>query len=76
VIVPKMKDGQPDWLAAFVILAEQPDGSEFEVSRALRRQLGTLLPAYMLPRKFYFLTTFPMTANGKADRKKLAEMIE
>jgi D-alanine--poly(phosphoribitol) ligase subunit 1 len=76
VIVPKMKDGQPDWLAAFVILAEQPDGSEFEVSRALRRQLGALLPAYMLPRKFYFLTTFPMTVNGKADRKKLAEMIE
>jgi D-alanine--poly(phosphoribitol) ligase subunit 1 len=38
--------------------------------------LGALLPAYMLPRKFYFLTTFPMTVNGKADRKKLAEMIE
>jgi D-alanine--poly(phosphoribitol) ligase subunit 1 len=76
VIVPKIKDGQPDWLAAFVILAEQPDGSEFEVSRALRKQLGALLPAYMLPRKFYFLTTFPMTVNGKADRKKLAAMIE
>jgi D-alanine--poly(phosphoribitol) ligase subunit 1 len=76
VIIPKMKDGRPDWLAAFVILAEQPDSSEFEVSRALRGQLGALLPAYMLPRKFYFLTTFPMTVNGKADRKKLAEMIE
>jgi D-alanine--poly(phosphoribitol) ligase subunit 1 len=76
VVVPKLKDGRPDWLAAFVILAEQPDGSEFEVSRALRKHLGTLLPAYMLPRKFYFMTTFPMTANGKADRKKLAGMIE
>jgi D-alanine--poly(phosphoribitol) ligase subunit 1 len=76
VIVPKMKDGRPDWLAAFVILAEQPAGSEFAVSRTLRGQLGALLPAYMLPRKFYFLTTFPMTVNGKADRKKLAGMIE
>jgi acyl-coenzyme A synthetase/AMP-(fatty) acid ligase len=29
----------------------------------------------MLPRKFHFLETLPMTANGKADRKKLAETL-
>ncbi len=75
VIVPKLTDGRPDWLAAFVILAEPPDGSLFEIGQSLRRQLGARLPVYMLPRKFFFLTTFPITANGKADRKKLAEMI-
>jgi len=29
----------------------------------------------MLPRKFVFLDAFPITANGKADRTKLAESL-
>jgi acyl-CoA synthetase (AMP-forming)/AMP-acid ligase II len=29
----------------------------------------------MIPRKFIFLESFPMNANGKADRKKLAETL-
>jgi acyl-coenzyme A synthetase/AMP-(fatty) acid ligase len=29
----------------------------------------------MVPRKFRFLEAFPMTANGKADRRKLTELI-
>ena len=45
------------------------------VSQSLRSQLGRRLPAYMLPRKFHFMEAFPMTANGKADRRKLAELL-
>ena len=30
----------------------------------------------MIPRKFHFLEAFPMTANGKADRRALAERIK
>ena len=37
--------------------------------------LSERLPAYMAPRKFHFLDAFPMTANGKADRRKLAEVL-
>jgi D-alanine--poly(phosphoribitol) ligase subunit 1 len=59
-----------------VILSERPPGSDFEVSRALRAQLGEGLPAYMLPRKFVFLDTFPMTPNGKADRRRLAALLD
>jgi yersiniabactin nonribosomal peptide synthetase len=41
----------------------------------LKTKLGELLPSYMLPRKFHFLDAFPMTPNGKADRRALAERI-
>jgi len=30
----------------------------------------------MLPRKILFLDKFPMTANGKVDRRKLAESLK
>ncbi len=73
LIIVKRKNGIPDSLSAFVIYEDQADASEFERARTLRTQLGERLPAYMIPRRFYFLTAFPMTANGKADRQKLAE---
>jgi D-alanine--poly(phosphoribitol) ligase subunit 1 len=76
VIVAKIKDGLPDYLAAFVILAEQPTASVFELTRTLRSQLTRRLPVYMVPRKFVFLETFPLTPNGKADRQKLAETLD
>ena len=46
-----------------------------DAEQALRRELGERLPAYMLPRKFVFLDAFPLTANGKADRARLAESL-
>ncbi len=75
VVLVKMKDGAPDSLAAFVILNDHSADSEFEISRALKNRMAERLPVYMIPRKFHFLSAFPMTVNGKADRKKLAEML-
>ena len=76
VVLPHLKDGQPDFLAAFVILTEKTDQSEFEWTRLLKRELKQLLPVYMLPHKFYFMDQFPMTSNSKMDRRKLAEMLK
>jgi D-alanine--poly(phosphoribitol) ligase subunit 1 len=76
VVIPAVKDGKPDSLAAFVVLSERPPGSDFQVSRTLRTQLGERLPSYMLPRRFVFLDAFPMTPNGKADRQELAALLE
>ncbi len=73
VVVPVMKQGRVDALAAFVILGARPAGTDFEIANSLKSQLLERVPAYMLPRKFYFVETFPMTPNGKADRRKLAE---
>jgi D-alanine--poly(phosphoribitol) ligase subunit 1 len=76
VVLARLKAGLPDSLTAFVILRPVPPQSEFERAQQLKRQLAQRLPAYMLPRKITFVEGFPLTANGKADRRKLAEMLE
>ena len=40
-------------------------------TKDLKERLGKFLPEYMIPKKFLFLDSIPMTANGKADRKAL-----
>ncbi len=74
IVVVRLKTGVAESLSAFVIFDNCDEPSDDECARALRDQLGERLPAYMIPRRFYFLSAFPMTPNGKADRKKLAEM--
>ena len=75
VVLPVRKAGKVESLAAFVILSGEKTGTDFQVSAALKTKLSERLPAYMLPRKFIFLETFPMTPNGKADRRVLAERL-
>jgi D-alanine--poly(phosphoribitol) ligase subunit 1 len=75
VVIPIIKNGTAQSLAAFVLLSTRGQQSHFELSDTLRKQLGQRLPAYMLPRKFVFIDAFPMTVNGKADRARLAESL-
>jgi D-alanine--poly(phosphoribitol) ligase subunit 1 len=75
VVLVAEKNGKPDSLAGFVVLRERGSGSDFDISLQFKKQLAERLPNYMVPRKFWFLETFPMTANGKADRRKLAELL-
>jgi D-alanine--poly(phosphoribitol) ligase subunit 1 len=72
VVLPVEKQGRVDSLAAFVVLKAAMEGSEFEMAAKLKTRLGERVPSYMIPRKFHFLEAFPMTVNGKADRKALA----
>jgi len=75
VVLPVMKQSRIDSLAAIVVLAIEKSGSDFEMTARLKNRLGERLPTYMVPRKFLYVDAFPMTANGKADRRKLAEML-
>lgn len=75
-VLPVVRQGQVDSLAAFIVLTDRPDLSDFELSTGLRAQLGERVPAYMLPRRFLFVDAFPMTANGKTDRSRLADLLK
>jgi D-alanine--poly(phosphoribitol) ligase subunit 1 len=75
VVLPVLRNGQVDSLAAFVITesaAPAPDGAG---ALGLRTRLGDRVPSYMLPRTIRFVDQFPTTANGKVDRRKLAESL-
>ena len=75
VVLPVLGQGAVDSLAAFVILNERPPRTDFQLACELKVQLNERLPAYMIPRRFSFLESFPMNTNGKADRRKLAEAL-
>jgi len=72
VVVVMAKAGRADSLAAFVILREPAAVGATGAARALRSRLAERVPAYMLPRKVCLVDAFPMTGNGKADRRALA----
>jgi len=71
VILPIKKGEKYDYLLAVIIPAEHSFEKEFHLTSAIRKELSTVLPNYMIPRKFMYQDSIPMTANGKADRKKL-----
>lgn len=58
-------------LAAFVRGAVPHDGIE-----AWRRTLAGRLPGYMVPERWHLLDRFPLTANGKVDRKALRARLD
>jgi acyl-coenzyme A synthetase/AMP-(fatty) acid ligase/aryl carrier-like protein len=58
-------------LVAYVTMAESP-GQPASISiEALRTHLAAGLPDYMVPAAYVRLATFPLTSNGKLDRKAL-----
>jgi D-alanine--poly(phosphoribitol) ligase subunit 1 len=75
VVLPIVRKGVAESLAAFVVLVQRGPESEFELGTQLRAQLAERVPVYMLPRKILFYDAFPITANGKTDRRALAATI-
>lgn len=70
VVVPNIKGGMADSLSAFVVADYQVE-NKLREAQSIRKQLSQFLPLYMIPKKFVFTDSIPMTNNGKADRKKL-----
>ena len=72
VALYKAPSGQA-YLHAHVIASAAAPGSEEAQISAWKQALARQLPAYMVPSKFFLLPAFPLTANGKIDRKVFAE---
>ncbi len=66
-----------DFLVAFILDDNSGEQTEFERTRTIKSALFQKLPSYMIPKKFVFVSNhFPMTTNGKIDRKKLLESVK
>ncbi|MBS4175320.1 D-alanine--poly(phosphoribitol) ligase subunit DltA [Bacillus sp. FJAT-49736] len=72
VVVPVYKDGKVDYLSAMIVPGKHSFEKEYQLTGAIKKELSKLLPAYMVPRKFSYTHSLPMTPNGKVDRKKLS----
>ncbi|MES2439180.1 MAG: amino acid adenylation domain-containing protein [Verrucomicrobiota bacterium] len=73
------RDGLPAWkspapalpAAAYVNIPHKSAPSTSDLAPLLRRHLAAHLPDYMIPSAFVALERFPLTPNGKVDRKAL-----
>ncbi len=61
-------EGEPPHLAAYLTLTEATQAPSIA---ALRAHLGHDLPNYMIPSSFTVLPEFPLTPNGKLNRRAL-----
>lgn len=72
VVLPAEKDGKVTHLVAHVLPTDPKAPQDFRAGQDLKVQLKKTLPEYMIPKKIVFHDAFPLTVNGKIDRKALA----
>ncbi|USP13463.1 non-ribosomal peptide synthetase [Vibrio gazogenes] len=69
VAAPEMADGEPRLVGYYVAEDAAQSGEGFE--EGLKAELRRRLPDYMVPGIYIALDAFPLTPNGKVDRKAL-----
>ena len=75
-VVPAWRDGVIANLVAFVVPAEAQAPRGFALTKQLKHAAREVIPPYMVPHAFKYLDALPLNANGKADRKALAALLE
>lgn len=68
VVVGRENMPRENTLAAYIVPTQQPAPP---ATRELRGFLERKLPDYMIPSVFVFMESFPLTPNGKVDRRAL-----
>ncbi len=69
VVLPRPEPSGDQRLVAFLVPVRE--ALDTTAGSPLRRALESRLPDYMIPSSFVFIDAFPLTANGKIDRKGL-----
>ena len=75
VVIPVYQDEKIEYLLAAIVPNQHGFEKEYQLTSAIKKELGELIPAYMIPRKFTYHDELPITANGKLDRKKIKELV-
>jgi D-alanine--poly(phosphoribitol) ligase subunit 1 len=75
LVVPEYRDYKVRRLVACVVPAANPFGSESELTASIKQTLAASVMDYMVPQKFVYADSLPLTENGKIDRKKVIEQI-
>jgi hypothetical protein len=55
-------------------IVSRPDGDVCE--KDLQHYLASRLPDHMIPRNWVFIPSFPITSQGKVDRKALSQLVK
>lgn len=69
IVLVLKKEDQLEQLYGFVTVFNEHINTEL-----IRQELSEFLPTYMIPVQLIILNEFPLTPNGKVDRKKLAQI--
>lgn len=72
VVLPNYQDGKVKSLTAYCIY-DGDTSARLKTTQSIKNELKACIPDYMIPKKFIFLDSLPLTNNGKVDRKKLME---
>lgn len=76
IVLARDSETHGKYLAAYVIASDQlelNDTRKEELRKELENHIKSKLPEYMVPSAFVFMNDFPLTPNGKVDRKSLPE---
>lgn len=68
IVLPKNVDNKDSFLVAYLICNRPTTDNE------LKSYISKLVPTYMIPTYFVFMDSFPLTNNGKIDRKNMLNM--
>ncbi len=69
VVLVKIDDAKQKRLVAYIKSEHKLDITE------VRQKASEFLPKHMMPAAFVFMEEFPLTANGKVDKRKLPEPV-
>lgn len=74
-VVPKYHEHKVQQLVAFIVPNEHQFAKEYQLSKAIKEELKMSVMDYMVPQKYIYVESLPLTQNGKVDRKGLIKEV-